>query len=743
MPTIEKSQNFELPPQTEEVLQKMFAGYQRVVIKEDFSALGYSGSWVIWVDPIKNTPELPVVVKLASRSLIEKEWRAYEEYVRNKWPGIAQLRGQPVFLQNNALAGLCYLLEGGGVFAVKSLREYCLEAEVDDIKFVLQERLFQIMRKRIVYPAIPKFDFSLRASYDNVLPVNLLVKPLPPELGGQPSQTPTLITPDKLPSEPLSPDVPVRLEGFIVTKVDLRYKTVTLNLPPNKGNGGNGYRWRLRVASQATYQVNQLMPPVGGVVIKSRQSRFEHELARIWPAFKPADEKICLPNGTVLPNPLNAIPTILNQLRDLKFNCIHGDLNLENVLVDPKVRDVRLIDFAEARYDHVLHDFLRLETEVVTKLIPIALGEAKLPLEHICSFYQQLHCATFHFADSGASQLFPEPLLKPFAILTEIRKAARDGFFSRDDFNEYYQGLTLYLVGTLRFKNLDSSAKKVAFWGAATIQQLMTLSPPCPQEAPPAQPREVGGRFQSFKQKSAEPLLVGAVLLLLVLITFGPSLLSWALSWIVVLLLLALITWRLLSPRIAVWYNNQGAIALHEAGHLQSAREYFRQAIYFKPDYPEAHYNLGLLYEEWLDFERAQEEYELAAKGGLDAAHNNLSRSYIRDGNYTAAVYWLKRGLELAQDEKVRYYMLKNLGWARLGQARYAEAESHLREAIRLNPDRAPAYCLLAQVREKQNQSEAHSAWEKCLKYADSRNPDEEVWIGMAREELKRQGDSS
>jgi serine/threonine protein kinase len=42
---------------------------------------------------------------------------------------------------------------------------------------------------------------------------------------------------------------------------------------------------------------------------------------------------------------------------------------LQNILVDRQVGDVRLIDFGLARWDHVLHDFLRLETEVESKLV--------------------------------------------------------------------------------------------------------------------------------------------------------------------------------------------------------------------------------------------------------------------------------------------------------------------------------------------------------------------------------------
>jgi hypothetical protein len=74
---------------------------------------------------------------------------------------------------------------------------------------------------------------------------------------------------------------------------------------------------------------------------------------------------------------------------------IHGDLNLVDVLVDPQVRDVCRIDFADARRDHVLLDFLRLGTEVVTKLVPAALVEGQLSAQAMVTFYEALHDAAF------------------------------------------------------------------------------------------------------------------------------------------------------------------------------------------------------------------------------------------------------------------------------------------------------------------------------------------------------------
>jgi hypothetical protein len=389
------------------------------------------------------------------------------------------------------VAGLCYPMMGGGVFKMQSLREYCLEADVEDVRFVLRERLFRIMEQRLLRPARNVFEYPLCASYDRVLPVNVPVEPQPSEetqedVGHAHAPDPTLAAPDALPHAPLRPGMQVRVEGFRVVEVDPRHGEVTLDAAP--GKPPYAYRVRLQPVSDLhAYAVGQVMPPTEGVVRETRQSRLADEAVKaMGAAFDPACASLLLGDAgdhpVVLPNPLCAVPHILDESRHVRINYIHGDLNLENVLVDPQVRDVRLIDFADARRDHVLLDFLRLETEVVTKLVPAALVEAQLSAQAMVTFYEALHDATFAL-DEGRVQHLPHPALeKPFAILCAIRRAAHNGLYDRDDWSEYYQGLILYLLGALKFANLDDLPeaplpKQVAFVGAATVQRL--LSPEC------------------------------------------------------------------------------------------------------------------------------------------------------------------------------------------------------------------------------------------------------------------------
>jgi hypothetical protein len=188
-----------------------------------------------------------------------------------------------------------------------------------------------------------------------------------------------------------------------------------------------------------------------------------------------------LPAGTGLPNPITALSTILNETRDVKVAAIHGDFNLENILIELETGTVSLIDFAEAREDHVLHDCLRLETEVMTKLFPEILSRNNLPLAStLALFYWQLHCATFQTVPTRP--ILPHPdLEKAWAILTILRQAARKYLFDGDDASEYYQGLTLYLLGALKFRNLDapehSLPKQVAFWAATLAYHFLTALP--------------------------------------------------------------------------------------------------------------------------------------------------------------------------------------------------------------------------------------------------------------------------
>ncbi len=250
---------------------------------------------------------------------------------------------------------------------------------------------------------------------------------------------------------------------------------------------------------------------------------------------------------------------------------------------------------------------------------------------------------------------------------------------------------------------------------------------------------------------------VGQQLLETILSSRGPNRRHWAKIKFALALAftVGLFTFHALGlPRIAKAYNQRGE-AHYESGDWASAQNNFRQATSLRPDYPQAQFNLGVMYEEYQQWDQAQTEYLKAVKGGYLPANSNLARLYLQQGKTEAAVTLLLSALSDStfpeKDAELRYVVYKNLGHARLNQVRLPEAENALLEAILigedLDPPRPDAYCLLAQVLshpeavpipegEDSPLPTVEEAWTRCLQWAN--RPEHDEWEGMARQALSQ-----
>ncbi|MEM9271458.1 MAG: tetratricopeptide repeat protein [Cyanobacteria bacterium P01_F01_bin.143] len=205
--------------------------------------------------------------------------------------------------------------------------------------------------------------------------------------------------------------------------------------------------------------------------------------------------------------------------------------------------------------------------------------------------------------------------------------------------------------------------------------------------------------------------------------------------------LIIVICFQFSMPLIAKFYFYRG-ISAYESQQFSKAKSSYERAIKFDPDNLEARFSLGSLFEDLNDFESASREYQFTAEGGIIKGINNLARLYILEDEITEASSLLLNGLELSKKQKIvnieiLYSLNKNLGWARIKQQRYADAEKYLETAIGILENKASAHCLLAISMEKSNQNqEAMQEWEKCVAYADSLNIDEDQWIGEAQKRL-------
>lgn len=478
-----------LPTYAAKVLAATFAGYQQVIIKSEFQS-GLSGSRVFLIRPVRvDGAELPAVVKIDLVARIQQEWQAYQTCIQNRLSGVAEIRGEPVYPPGSLWGGLWYPLVGAGTFGIQSLYQYLQSASMEDIRHTLAARLYKSLGMLWSQTRAVRPDLHLQTHYDSFLPVNLVIElvNLPPGAQAQ------WLHPSTANQRAFAPGAYVQLSGFRVVKVAQQTQTLSLDMPTQTQAA---YRMHVFPApDSAAYEVGDvLQQPLVGIVRKTRQELLHEQVAKVLGAFVDVTAvTLTLPNGRILPNPLHALPRLLNHSCDAYVAYIHGDLNLENVLVETESRSAYLIDFAQARQDHILRDLLHLETAVVTKLLAPALRETGQTPETIGAFYESLHCALLH-PDQAAP---PAGLERAFAILLTIRQAARHYLYQPDDWSEYFYGLALYLLGSLRYADLDKvpGAKATAFWGTAVTLHLLESPPPCPpkqQPSPTAMPAGQG-----------------------------------------------------------------------------------------------------------------------------------------------------------------------------------------------------------------------------------------------------------
>ncbi len=491
----------------QEILCDIFKDYQRVVIKDKFGG-GFASDHVLLVQPVRKLcpPEYesPYVVKIAHKDIIEKEEEAHRR-LRKILP-ILPLDHSPVFTKDDQYGGLKYDVVGGSAFEYISFHDYIFEHSPKDAQFVLKKQILKQMDAMWSY-VITVPAFPIGASYDRVLPVNftvLLQKPFP-------NITSKMIAPDDILYKKLEINDNVYLKGFVVDEreenEDGTYN-VTLSCPARDDKLPASRRVRLcQVKAKYMEQFE-----TDGVIQKHISCQITE--TRISFLKKCLQEACDTPldfnlktltlvsnyNSIELPNPLIELPIILRRYLDVRLAHIHGDLNLRNILVEKSTRSINLIDFADARQDHVLHDMLRLETSIVTKVLSSALKNMNLTPENIYIVYVGLHqeivlekpfqieaflssmfkkyagdeLANFpKFSHEKHFDAFSKSFEKAFNLLKVIRIWARHHLHNFDDYAEYYTCLSIYLLGSIKFKELDRFTKLVAFWGAATSQKLM------------------------------------------------------------------------------------------------------------------------------------------------------------------------------------------------------------------------------------------------------------------------------
>ena len=124
---------------------------------------------------------------------------------------------------------------------------------------------------------------------------------------------------------------------------------------------------------------------------------------------------------------------------------------------------------------------------------------------------------------------------------------------------------------------------------------------------------------------------------------------------------------------------------------LEKVTSLFRQAIQKDPDFWEAYYNLGIVYFNEENYNKALEQFDKVIKALPNFSKPYYGRGliYLKQGRYDLALKDFERVKELNPNDYKAYYYI---GRVLRKQKKFKEAEKSLKKATEINPDFAPSF---------------------------------------------------
>lgn len=467
-PILHNPTQLELPPCIGVLFPLLYATYDEVTILRAFTS-GRSTSLVYLVRPIRNNNQgaLANVVKIDVAEQIRAETNAYRHHIEGRLPSSARLIEEPAYSPDNLWGGMRFELVGNGFFDILSLGEYAHQVEPEKIYTLFENRLLPILGALWKAHHL-QAELQPGIAYDTLLPANLILEPV------HHSDDIVPFTPTSTLVQKLVPGMCLQISGFEVVKRNPRRGSLSMNLPNSSYR--SSFQFKVYAPNVVDYHPGEIVNfPYPLVIRESRLSLMnKYVQAAMGANFNLVSNTIHHPTGRQLPNPLAELPQLLQWTFDAYVATVHGDLNLQNVLVDKSIGNAFVIDFAHSRTDHVLRDLLHMEMYIVNHLLADALATEMLAAPYIVTIYRSLHNAIVY----GQALHLPTAIEKPVMMLHMLREAAREYMYEKQSWREYYAGLTIYLMGSLRFADLDERfasplPKQLAFWGAATLLDLM------------------------------------------------------------------------------------------------------------------------------------------------------------------------------------------------------------------------------------------------------------------------------
>lgn len=462
-------------PEWRELLEKAFVGHEEVKVHSRLAGYSIAQTWRVSIDP-----KSFYVVKFGPPERLAQEYKNFKGKVSGN-----KLYGNPVTPEgpfapddkpltsdNGQWAILKWTLAGGS--HSQTLSDH-IKGNYEEIGTYMGDILTHIFGadSRLKNPDLLKIAYAIH--YDRLLPEHFSFEGQ--IITGEAPNAITLaagnIARDDIPdleAKLLTDRRPiVRLEKFRIEKI--RNDEVMLYAEPPSGVDSPPIRVRYKLAPGQTLSSDQ--PAFLFAMHPQSRNEILAEYAREVLNKRRVKEKSFDYQGINYANPLIYLQDILgkeDKLQDeLKFATIHGDLNLQNILVARVNNQIQhwLIDFADTAKGPMVLDFQWLEVQVIIWMLAPEIRNAQLSPTVLLTIFRELHeCREMpHHLNSQ--------LETPYTILRQIRLHVRNYLSNPNQWAEYYRGLILALLGSLRFRRsvpeLDDYAPRVAFLSAAIL----------------------------------------------------------------------------------------------------------------------------------------------------------------------------------------------------------------------------------------------------------------------------------
>lgn len=394
------------------LLQALFGRYARLVLEREFLS-GYSGARTFLARPVREGghADAETIVKIGPREDIRAEYENYETFVKDRLPPVtARIQHNPVTLKKGERAALQYTCIAEPGKPPRSLRQALLERPDP----TLIRRLFDTFGPNWWMQRQP-YAFRLAQEYDRLLPPHLVLSPMRGAV-----RATVRLEPMTNPSDlGLRAGDQVTLPAFQRAERRRDGRSQTLYGSPFAGQAPLRLRWL------------SLDPPEGAVgqVVATRRDLLAEATAGL--------------DLFGLPDPLLRLDAWLQEPLMGTRSTIHGDLNLENVLVGPG-NLVWLIDFAQTRLGHPLYDFAHLASELVAHVLCIRAGD---------------HPRAYLDVLQGGQ----DPLLDA------VEAVACNCLFDPKVLREYHLALIMACLGALKYPNLTQPARHCLYLTAAWV----------------------------------------------------------------------------------------------------------------------------------------------------------------------------------------------------------------------------------------------------------------------------------